>query len=111
MLTLTTVTILEAIRGFTKVRSRRRLQQFLTAIAMEEVLILDRPAAELAGRMIGELEQAGLTIGLADPMIAAIALIHDLELVTGNIDHFQRIQRLGYPLVLVNWRKSAHPTG
>ena len=31
-------------------------------------------------------------------MIAAIALHHGLELVTGNTSHYQRIQQLGYPL-------------
>ena len=44
-------------------------------------------------------------IGLADPMIAAIGLTHGLELVTGNTAHYQRIQQLGYPLTLVNWRQ------
>jgi tRNA(fMet)-specific endonuclease VapC len=37
-------------------------------------------------------------------MIAAIALVHGLELVTGNTAHYQRIQNLGYPLIPVNWR-------
>jgi tRNA(fMet)-specific endonuclease VapC len=37
-------------------------------------------------------------------MIAAIALTHGLELVTGNTSHFQRIQQIGYPLILANWR-------
>jgi tRNA(fMet)-specific endonuclease VapC len=37
-------------------------------------------------------------------MIAAIALEHSPELVTGNTAHFQRVQRLGYPLTLANWR-------
>jgi len=37
-------------------------------------------------------------------MIAAIALQHSLELVTANTSHFERVQRLGYPLTLVNWR-------
>jgi predicted nucleic acid-binding protein len=37
-------------------------------------------------------------------MSAAIALTHGLELVTGNAAHFQRVQNLGYPLTLVNWR-------
>jgi tRNA(fMet)-specific endonuclease VapC len=43
-------------------------------------------------------------IGMADTMIAAIALHHNLELVTGNTSHFQRVQQLGYPLTLANWR-------
>src|SRR5271157_2611448 len=38
------------------------------------------------------------------PMIAAIALQHVLELVTANTSHFERVQRLGYPLTLVNRR-------
>jgi tRNA(fMet)-specific endonuclease VapC len=37
-------------------------------------------------------------------MIAAIALSHGLDLGTGNPAHSQRIQHLGYPLTLVNWR-------
>ena len=37
-------------------------------------------------------------------MIAAIALQHGLELVTGNTTHYQRIQQIGYPLVLHDWR-------
>jgi tRNA(fMet)-specific endonuclease VapC len=37
-------------------------------------------------------------------MIAAVALRHGLDLVTGNTSHYQRIQQLGYALTLVNWR-------
>jgi len=37
-------------------------------------------------------------------MIAAVALVHGLELVTGNTAHYQRIQQFGYPLILANWR-------
>ena len=44
------------------------------------------------------------SIGRADPMIAATAIIQGLELVTGNTAHYQRIQQLGYPLTLANWR-------
>ena len=81
----------------------RRLQAFLTNIASEEVLAFDLAAAELAGRIQGELERVGQPIGRADPMIAAAALQNGLELVSGNT-HSQRIQQIGYPLVLINWR-------
>jgi tRNA(fMet)-specific endonuclease VapC len=104
VLTLSAVTVMEVIRGFQKNQSYRKLQDFLSAVAVEEVLDFDRPAAELAGRIAGELERVGRPIGLADPMIAAIALTHGLELVTGNTAHFQRIQQIGYPLTLANWR-------
>jgi tRNA(fMet)-specific endonuclease VapC len=104
VLTLSAVTVMEVIRGFQKNQSYRKLQDFLSAVAVEEVLDFDRPAAELAGRIAGELERVGRPIGLADPMIAAVALTHGLELVTGNTSHFQRIQQIGHPLILANWR-------
>ncbi len=102
--TLSVITIMEIVRGFQKKQSARRLQQFLSAIAAEEILALDSSAAELAGRIAGDLDRTGQPIGRADPMIAAIAVLHSLELVTGNTAHYQRIQQLGYRLTLVNWR-------
>jgi tRNA(fMet)-specific endonuclease VapC len=102
--TISAVTYMEMVRGYQKKRATRQLQDFLTATASEEVIPFDRAAAELAGRIAGELERIGQPIGLADPMIAAIALTHSLELATGNTWHFQRVQQLGYPLILVDWR-------
>jgi tRNA(fMet)-specific endonuclease VapC len=102
--TLSAVTLIKVVRGYQKKQATRQLQNFLTAVASEEVLAFDRPAAELAGRIAGELEQIGHPIGLADPMIASLALANGLEQVTGNSVHFQRVQNLGYPLILVNWR-------
>ena len=37
-------------------------------------------------------------------MVAAVAVTHVLELVTGNTTHYQSIQQLGYPLTLANGR-------
>jgi tRNA(fMet)-specific endonuclease VapC len=102
--TLSVITIMEIVRGFQKNQSTGRLQRFLNAIASEEILYLDQSAAELAGRIAGDLDRTGQPIGKADPMIAAIALQHGLELVTGNTAHYQRIQQLGYRLILINWR-------
>lgn len=42
----------------------------------------------------------------ADSMIAATAIEHNLVLVTGNTKHFERIQELGCPLRLDNWRST-----
>ena len=102
--TISAVTLMEVIRGYQKKQATRQLQHFLTSTAAEEVLSFDRPIAELAGRITGDLERTGQPIGVSDPMIAAIAIHHGLELVTGNTAHFQRVQQLGYKLTLVNWR-------
>jgi tRNA(fMet)-specific endonuclease VapC len=102
--TISAVTFMEVVRGHQKKQAFQQMQNFLAAVVFEEVIAFDRAAAELAGRIVGDLERTGQPIGLADPMIAAIALTHGLELVTGNTSHFQRIQQLGYPLTLANWR-------
>jgi predicted nucleic acid-binding protein len=69
-----------------------------------DVLLFDLSCAELAGRIYADLESTGQPIGRSDPMIAAIALRHDLLLVTGNHAHYKRIEKLGYDLRLDNWR-------
>jgi tRNA(fMet)-specific endonuclease VapC len=102
--TFSVITALEIVHGFQQARAARRLQGFLASITAEEVLPVDLPTAELAGRIAGELDRTGQTIGMADPLIAATALRHGLALASGNTAHFVRIQQLGYPLLLENWR-------
>lgn len=102
--TISTVTFMEVVRGYQKKHATHQLQAFLAAIASEEVVPFDQAAAELAGKIAGELQRVGRPIGVTDPMIAAVALTRGLELVTGNTTHFQYVQQLGYPLVLRNWR-------
>lgn len=102
--TISAVTFMESVRGYQKKQASKQLQSFLAAIVSEEVIPFDQTNAELAGIIGGELERTGRPIGLADTMIAAIAITHGLELVTGNTAHFQRVQQLGYPLTLANWR-------
>jgi predicted nucleic acid-binding protein len=102
--TISTITVMEVVQGFQRKQSLRRLLAFLTSIAAEEILPFDQVAAELAGRIAGDLDRLGQPIGITDPMIAAIALQHGLELVTGNTAHFQRVQQLGHPLTLADWR-------
>ncbi|OJW12352.1 MAG: VapC toxin family PIN domain ribonuclease [Planctomycetales bacterium 71-10] len=103
-LTVSVITIMEMVKGLQKVQRPRQIASLLVLLRSEEILGFDRPAAEMAGRIWGDLERTGQPVGLADPMIAAVAMRHGLELVTGNTAHYQRIQRLGYPLSLANWR-------
>jgi predicted nucleic acid-binding protein len=102
--TVSVITLMEIVQGFQQAQSTCRLQRFLATVALEKKLPFGVATAELAGRILGDLDRTGQPIGVADPMIAATAIEHGLELVTGNTSHFQRIQQLGYPLVLINWR-------
>lgn len=105
-LTTSTVTVMEVVKGFHKADQPAALDRFLSAIQNSEILVFDFTAAEIAGRIYGDLERAGQPIGRADVMIAAIALRHDLHLVTGNLRHYERIRTAGYSeLRLGNWRE------
>lgn len=102
--TVSLVTVAEIVKGFHKQRREDRIGQFLARVSVVELLTLELRSAELAGRIYADLERSGQPIGHADPIIAAIAIDHDLVLVTGNQAHFRRIEALGYGLKLDNWR-------
>jgi tRNA(fMet)-specific endonuclease VapC len=104
LLTLSVISVMEAIQGYQRIGAANRIQAFRNAIASEEILLFDQDAADLAGQIAGDLDRVGRPIGRCDPMIAAIAIIHGLELVTGNTAHYQHLHQLGYQLTLVNWR-------
>lgn len=104
-LTLSVISVMEVIQGYQRVGASLRIQSFRDAIASEEVIQFHQAAADLAGQIAGDLDRVGLPIGRCDPMIAALALIYSLDLVTGNTSHYQRLKPLGYPLTLINWRE------
>jgi len=102
--TISTITILEIVKGLHKVRREERIQQFVQSLNQVEILTLDERSAELGGRIFADLEVTGQPIGRADPMVAAIALQNGLTLVTGNTTHYERVKALGYALDIANWR-------
>jgi tRNA(fMet)-specific endonuclease VapC len=102
--TVSTITVVEVVKGLHKVGREDSIERFLAGLSLEEILTLDLQSAELAGRIYGDLERVGQPIGRADPMIAAIAVQHGLTLVSGNLAHYRRIEALGYGLKLENWR-------
>jgi len=102
--TISAPTITEMVKGFQKLGRADRIDALMKGLDSEEVLPFNREAALVAGQMYGELEKAGQPIGRLDPLIAAIAIVHNLRLVTGNTKHFERAIALGFPLKLGNWR-------
>jgi tRNA(fMet)-specific endonuclease VapC len=70
----------------------------LTLIAdlLQEVRVLDfdSACAEQFGRMRGTLLQKGISVSRTDLLIASVALVHNLTLVTHNIADYQNIPGL-----------------
>jgi len=58
------------------------------------VLDFDSNCAEAFGRTRGPLLRRGITVSRLDLMIASVALVHDLILVTHNTAHFASIPGL-----------------
>jgi tRNA(fMet)-specific endonuclease VapC len=68
------------------------------------VLSYDVAAARVYGQVRAQLESAGRPLADSDLQIAATALVHDLELVTGNVKHFKRVPALRISAVLADAR-------
>jgi predicted nucleic acid-binding protein len=76
-------------------------QRILPAIT---VLPFDIRTAKIFGKIRANLEEAGAILPDADIQIAATALCHGLELVSGNLRHFQRIHGLRLNTILSDSR-------
>lgn len=64
-----------------------------------KVLPFDRRSAVVYGELRADLERRGTPVGDSDTRIAAIALVHDLTVVTANVRHFERVPGLA----VENW--------
>jgi predicted nucleic acid-binding protein len=80
---------------------RRIDTTFLSSVV---VLAYDSRVARVYGEIRAELEAAGRTLEDADLQIAATAIHHELELVTGNVRHYSRIPGLQLNRMLADAR-------
>ena len=70
------------------------LQKIADLLNDVQVLDFDHACAEQFGKVRGGLLQKGISVPTADLMIAAVALVHNLTLVTNNTADFQNIPGL-----------------
>lgn len=102
------VVIGELYRGAFRSPARKRhlgniRQRVLPAVT---VLPYDVAVAEVYGLLSAELEDTGTPLADADLQIAATAVYHNLELVSGNLRHFARIPELRLNPILARTRRS-----
>jgi tRNA(fMet)-specific endonuclease VapC len=75
-------------------KSPQQVATVETLLAAVTILPLDVSSARRAGEVRRELERAGTAIGMADSLIAGIALDHGAILITRNKKHYQRVPGL-----------------
>ena len=73
------------------------------------VLPYDVASARVFGELRAQLEEEGRVLPDADIQIAATALHHGLELVTGNVRHFLRFPELRINPILATARQKRSP--
>ena len=83
--------IFGAMKSNSPEKTRAAQREFLEPLA---TLPFDDAAAEHYGRIRAQLETAGTPIGPNDLLIAAIALTHNLIVVTHNTREFSRVNGL-----------------
>jgi predicted nucleic acid-binding protein len=86
----------ELYHGAFRSQARERHLKNIERRVLPAVTILphDVSVARIFGQIRAELELAGTRLDDADLQIAATALYHGLELVTGNVRHFARVPDL-----------------
>jgi tRNA(fMet)-specific endonuclease VapC len=87
------VTVYELLVGVEYLDGKDR-PEIESIIKSSRVLPLNEEASREAARISARLRKSGQRIGIADELIAAICKISNVYLLTKNVDHFRRIEKL-----------------
>ena len=99
----TTITVGEMVYGAYKSNRPSYFLERLDRLVWPNINILsfDEAAAKTCGKVKAEMENKGTVLSEPDMRISAIALHHNLTVVTGNTRHFFRVPGLK----VENWLK------
>jgi len=92
---ITSLTIFELFSGLSRSQKPEEEKNKITTILIGlPIFDLDNQCAELGGKLDGILIKEGKMIGAIDSMIAGIALIKNMPVLTRNIKDFSKIKGL-----------------
>jgi predicted nucleic acid-binding protein len=100
-ISLSIITYYEILNGLLFKDARKQLTRFEDFVGLNKIIPLTLPMAKTAAIIQADLRKNGTEIGHTDTLIAGIAIISELQLVTNNTDHFKRIKSLE----IANWMK------
>ena len=101
------VVIGELYAGAYRSQAMERHLKNIEELVLPRVTVLpyDTHAARRYGQIRAQLESRGTRLADPDLQIAATALEHELELVTGNLRHFRRVEGLVVNPILAHSRE------
>lgn len=90
----TSVNAFEIFYGAYRSKRGKNIEATERLLERLDVIPLDMDTSQRAGEIAANLASKGETIDYRDAMIAGIALVKGLTLVTRNVAHFSRIRNL-----------------
>ena len=100
-LTINIISYYEILRGLKDLGKADKLRKFEEFMQENELISIRKETVQKAAGIYAYLKKGGILIEDADILIASIALVEDLVLVTDNIRHFERIKGLE----IENWKE------
>lgn len=88
------ITYYEIVSGLKHRDARKQLTSFLDFASYNNILPLTKQSITISAEIYADLRTKGTPIDDIDILIAGIAIANDLVLVTHNLGHFDRIERL-----------------
>jgi len=93
-ITTTAINAFELLYGYHLVKNSKAVENAMGLLKSISTLAFDLEASGIAGRIAADLASKGKMLEHMDILTAAIALRYNATLVTKNIRHFSRIQKL-----------------
>jgi len=98
-LTINIISYYEILRGLKDLGNQEKLKSFDNFIQENELVFIRKETIQKAAEIYVYLKKDGNLIEDADILMAAIAIVEDMTLITNNTGHFNRVNGLS----LGNW--------
>ena len=105
-LTFTSISVYEVLYGLKAKPATKQAIRFEALLEDHEEIVPESEDYRIAASIRAAMHLGGTPIGKADPVIAACALRQSLPIVTGNVKHYEFIQRAGFAIKIENWREN-----
>ncbi|MCX6257788.1 MAG: type II toxin-antitoxin system VapC family toxin [Bacteroidia bacterium] len=100
-ISLSIITYYEILNGLIFKDANKQLARFDEFVSYNKVVPLTLRSVKISASIQADLRKNGTEIGHTDTLIAGVAIANNLQLITNNTEHFNRITGLE----IENWNK------
>ena len=88
------ITYYEVLNGLLYKDAKKQLEKFERFAEMSRIVPMTLRTVQISAKIQADLRKKGTVIGHTDTLIAGIAIANNLQLITNNTAHFNRIKKL-----------------